>query len=257
MLGRCPIATRSASSRSSKPAATSRAASSPPRTSSSGASGTARSNTSAWSGPPGRRCSSTASRSRPAGMTASADVFRRSACRPHMAAPSRRQEDLQGQRRGHPAQPRVLAVAARRPQRRRRLDHRRERTAAHRRRRSCRRGFTIEGQRRTSTSPTAGRPSGCARRIGRGISHAVARLRDGVTLEQAVDEMKALAAQREKEAPRAECRAIGQRHADPRAHDRDDQAGAAGPLRRRRPRAADRVRQRRQPAARAQHRPAA
>ena len=55
----------------------------------------------------------------------------------------------------------------------------------------------------------------------------------------------------------AECGTIGHRPADPHAHGRDDQAGAPGPLRRRRPGAADRLRQRREPAAGAQHRSAA
>ncbi len=62
-------------------------------------------------------------------------------------------------------------------------------------------GFTIEGQRADFYITYGWTTERLRSAIGRGLSHAVARLRDGVTLTQASDEMAALAAQREKEAP--------------------------------------------------------
>jgi putative ABC transport system permease protein len=63
-------------------------------------------------------------------------------------------------------------------------------------------GFTIEGQRADFYITYGWTIEGLRGAIGRGSSHSVARLRDGVTLRQASDEMAAIAAQREKESPR-------------------------------------------------------
>jgi putative ABC transport system permease protein len=62
--------------------------------------------------------------------------------------------------------------------------------------------FTIEGQRADFYVPYGWTIETLRAAQGRGISHAVARLRDGVTLAQASAEMTGLAAQREKESPR-------------------------------------------------------
>ena len=62
--------------------------------------------------------------------------------------------------------------------------------------------FTIEGQRADFYITYGWTTEGLRRAIGRGLSHGVARLRDGVTLKQASDEMTAMAAAREQEAPR-------------------------------------------------------
>jgi putative ABC transport system permease protein len=62
--------------------------------------------------------------------------------------------------------------------------------------------FTIEGQKADYFVTYGWTPEQLRRAIGRGISHSVARLRDGVTFQQAADEMKAIMAQRETEAPR-------------------------------------------------------
>ena len=64
------------------------------------------------------------------------------------------------------------------------------------------RGFNIEGRRADYYVPYGWTSERLRRSAGRGLSHAVARLRNGVTLAQAIDEMTALAAQRAKEAPR-------------------------------------------------------
>jgi putative ABC transport system permease protein len=63
-------------------------------------------------------------------------------------------------------------------------------------------GFTIEGQRADFFITYGWTTERLRTAVGRGLSHVVARLRDGVTLRQAADEMAALAVQREKEAPR-------------------------------------------------------
>jgi putative ABC transport system permease protein len=63
-------------------------------------------------------------------------------------------------------------------------------------------GFTIEGQRADFYITYGWTTERLRAAIGRGNSHAVARLRDGVMLKQASDEMAIIAAQREKEAPR-------------------------------------------------------
>ena len=63
-------------------------------------------------------------------------------------------------------------------------------------------GFTIEGRRADFYITYGWTTERLRAAIGRGLSHAIARLRDGVTLQQAADEMSVLAAQREKEAPR-------------------------------------------------------
>jgi putative ABC transport system permease protein len=63
-------------------------------------------------------------------------------------------------------------------------------------------GFTIEG-RKADFYITYGWTAEALRAVqGRGNSHAIARLRDGVSIEQASDDMRAVMAQREKEAPR-------------------------------------------------------
>ena len=61
--------------------------------------------------------------------------------------------------------------------------------------------FTIEGQRADFYTTYQWTEEALRRSPGRGSSHAIARLRDGVTVEQAHEEMRALMAQLEKEAP--------------------------------------------------------
>ena len=63
-------------------------------------------------------------------------------------------------------------------------------------------GFTIEGQRAAFYIPYGWTVERLRAAQGRGLSHAVARLRDGVTLAQATEDMTSLAAQRAQEAPR-------------------------------------------------------
>jgi putative ABC transport system permease protein len=62
--------------------------------------------------------------------------------------------------------------------------------------------FTIEGQRAEFYIPYGWTIEALRTAPGRGSSHAVARLRDGVTVAQATDEMRTIAAQLETEAPR-------------------------------------------------------
>ena len=62
--------------------------------------------------------------------------------------------------------------------------------------------FTIEGQRADFYVPYGTTVEAMRAAPGRGISHALARLREGVTLKQASDEMANIAAQLETEAPR-------------------------------------------------------
>jgi putative ABC transport system permease protein len=62
--------------------------------------------------------------------------------------------------------------------------------------------FTIEGQRADFYITYGWTAEALRGAQGRGLSHAIARLRDGVTLAQAAEEMTGLFAQREKEAPR-------------------------------------------------------
>ena len=61
--------------------------------------------------------------------------------------------------------------------------------------------FTIEGQRADFLVPYGWTIERLRAAMGRGSSHAVARLRDGVSIEQAADEMKSIASQLEAEAP--------------------------------------------------------
>jgi putative ABC transport system permease protein len=61
--------------------------------------------------------------------------------------------------------------------------------------------FTIEGQRADFYIPYGWTIEALRAAQGRGLSHAVARLRDDVSLAQATDEMKTIAAQLEQEAP--------------------------------------------------------
>jgi putative ABC transport system permease protein len=62
-------------------------------------------------------------------------------------------------------------------------------------------GFTIEGQRADYMIPYGWTIELLHQAGGRGSSHAIARLRDGVSFEQGETDLKAIAAQREKEAP--------------------------------------------------------
>jgi putative ABC transport system permease protein len=62
--------------------------------------------------------------------------------------------------------------------------------------------FTIEGQRAEFYIPYGWTVEALRAAGGRGSSHAIARLREGVSLQQAREEMRALMAQREKDAPR-------------------------------------------------------
>ncbi|MDP1568656.1 MAG: ABC transporter permease [Vicinamibacterales bacterium] len=62
--------------------------------------------------------------------------------------------------------------------------------------------FTIEGQRADFYRTYAWTLEALRSATGRGTSHAIARLRDGVTLAQAQDEMRTIAAVLEKEEPR-------------------------------------------------------
>jgi putative ABC transport system permease protein len=62
--------------------------------------------------------------------------------------------------------------------------------------------FTIEGQRTTYMIPYGWTIERLRQAQGRGSSHAIARLRDGVSFEQANAEMKAIALQLQKEDPR-------------------------------------------------------
>ena len=62
--------------------------------------------------------------------------------------------------------------------------------------------FTIEGQKADFYVTYGWTIEALRSSPGRGSSHAIARLRDGVTVEQARDEMRGLAAQLEKEQPR-------------------------------------------------------
>ncbi len=61
--------------------------------------------------------------------------------------------------------------------------------------------FTIEGQRADFLVPYGWTMERLRAAPGRGSSHAVARLRDGVSVQQATDEMKTIAAQLEAEVP--------------------------------------------------------
>lgn len=63
-------------------------------------------------------------------------------------------------------------------------------------------GFTIEGQKADFYATYGWTVEALRNAPGRGSSHAIARLRDGVTVAQAQDEMRAIAAQLEKEEPR-------------------------------------------------------
>jgi putative ABC transport system permease protein len=62
-------------------------------------------------------------------------------------------------------------------------------------------GFTVAGQKADFLMPYGWTIERLRAAGGRGSSHAIARLRDGVTLEQARDDMKAIAAQLSIEAP--------------------------------------------------------
>jgi putative ABC transport system permease protein len=62
-------------------------------------------------------------------------------------------------------------------------------------------GFTIEGVKASFMIPYGWTMERLRAAAGRGSSHGIARLRDGVSFEQAADEMKRIAAALEKEAP--------------------------------------------------------
>jgi putative ABC transport system permease protein len=64
------------------------------------------------------------------------------------------------------------------------------------------REFMVEGRQAEFYVPYGWTTESLRATPGRGISHAVARLREGVSLEQATEEMKTIAAQLEREAPR-------------------------------------------------------
>lgn len=63
-------------------------------------------------------------------------------------------------------------------------------------------GFTVAGQKATFMVPYGWTVERLRSAPGRGSSAAVARLRDGITIEQATDDMKTIAAQLSTEAPR-------------------------------------------------------
>jgi putative ABC transport system permease protein len=63
-------------------------------------------------------------------------------------------------------------------------------------------GFTVGGQKATFMAPYGWTVERLRSAAGRGSSSAIARLRDGVTLEQATDDMKTIAAQLASEVPR-------------------------------------------------------
>jgi putative ABC transport system permease protein len=62
-------------------------------------------------------------------------------------------------------------------------------------------GFTVAGQAASFLMPYGWRLEQVRSMRGRGVSHAIARLRDGVSLEQASTEMQTIAARLENEAP--------------------------------------------------------
>lgn len=62
-------------------------------------------------------------------------------------------------------------------------------------------GFTIEGHKASVWAPYGWTVEMLRAASGRGSSHGIGRLRDGVTVEQAQDEMRTLMAQLEREAP--------------------------------------------------------
>jgi putative ABC transport system permease protein len=62
-------------------------------------------------------------------------------------------------------------------------------------------GFTIEGQKASFWAPYGWTTELLRAAPGRGSSHGIARLRDGITVAQAQDEMRRLMAQLEREAP--------------------------------------------------------
>src|SRR6185503_14855060 len=64
------------------------------------------------------------------------------------------------------------------------------------------RGFTIEGQKAAFMIPYGWTLERLRAAGGRGSSHGIARLRDGVTFEQAQSDMKNIAAQLEQEFPK-------------------------------------------------------
>jgi putative ABC transport system permease protein len=63
-------------------------------------------------------------------------------------------------------------------------------------------GFTLAGQKASFLIPYGWVMERLRAAQGRGTSHGIARLRDGVTLEQASSEMRSLMAERQQEAPR-------------------------------------------------------
>ena len=117
--------------------------------------------------------------------------------------------------------------------------------------------FTIEGVRADFYITYGWTTEGLRGAIGRGLSHAIARVRDGVTLKQAADEMATIAARAREGSAAPEYRTLGDPHPDSRPDYRNDQAGAHRALGRGRARPSHRLRQRGEPPARAQHGPSA
>ena len=107
-----------------------------------------------------------------------------------------------GQRPGDGRQPRLLADAARRAIRRRRHNDQSRMASRARSSASCRRASRSSVRRLSFLIPYGWMMERLRAAQGRGNSYGIARLRDGVTLEQASSEMRQLMAERQKEAPR-------------------------------------------------------
>ncbi len=114
-------------------------------------------------------------------------------------------------------------------------------------------GFTIEGLPGAYMIPYGWTVEQLRNAQGRGSSHGIARLRDGVSFEQAYSEMRAHHVAARKGGAAAQHQLVDHAGADSRADRRSDSARPVRPRRRRAARPADRLRQCRQPAARAQH----
>ncbi len=154
-----------------------------------------------------------------------------------------------GQARDGHHQPRRMARPLRRTPRRHRPGRHAQRRAAHHRRRAAgalsvraRRGAPSSGRRCT-------RPADATCGEAATACSASARLKDGVTIEEAHAEMKGIAAQLEREYPDSNRGQGASRRSARRGDRRRHPADAPAAARRRRAAARDRVRQRRQPAA--------
>ena len=116
-------------------------------------------------------------------------------------------------------------------------------------------GFTVIGQRADFLIPYGWTMERLRAAPGRGSSFGLARLRDGVSFEQAASDMKTIAAALETEVSAAQRRLVGDAGARFTSRWSTRSARPSRSCRRGRARAADRVRERRQPAARAKSRP--